>query len=63
MRIEQSPDLQQGAAHGGAAAAEEHGEGVRGQGDLEVKDGCQDLVGGGEPGRAAALDVAVSKCR
>jgi hypothetical protein len=24
-----------------------------------VKDGCQDLVGEGEPGRAAALDVTV----
>lgn len=57
--LEQCPDLQQGAVHGGATAVEQHGERFRGQGDPQVKDGRQDLVGENESGRAAAPGVAI----
>lgn len=57
--FKQFPDLQQGAVHGGAAAAEQYGEGFRGQGEVQVEHGGQDLVGECEPGRAAAPVVLV----
>lgn len=37
--------------HGGPTAVEQHGEGFPGQGDPQVKDGCEDLVGESEPGQ------------
>jgi len=45
--------------YGGAAAAEEHGEGFRGQVDAQMQHGGQDLVGEGEPGWAAVSGIAV----
>jgi hypothetical protein len=59
MCLEQSPDLQQGAVHGGAAAAEQHGEGFRGQGDPQVQHSGQDLFGEGETGWTAAPGITV----
>ena len=44
--------------HGCAAAVEEHGEGFRGQVDVQVEHGGQDLVGEGEPGRASSPGVS-----
>lgn len=51
VRLHQLPDPQQGAVHGGPTAVEQYGEGFRGQGIPQVKDGCQDLVVGGKASR------------
>ncbi|GAA3289700.1 hypothetical protein GCM10020295_02210 [Streptomyces cinereospinus] len=59
MGVEQSPVLQEGAVHGGPAAAKQHGQRFRGQGDPQVEHGGQDLFKETEPGRSAALEVAV----
>jgi hypothetical protein len=59
--IEQFPDLQEGAVHGGAAAGEQHGEGFRGQIDV-VGDraGCFRPVSVPGPGRAVDRETCRS---